>query len=186
MLDAALSLVAEGGPAAATMGALAQHVGAPVGSIYHRFASRELLFARVWLRAVQRFQHGFLAALDQPDLDAAAADAALHVVEWSREHTDEAALLLLHRRQDLAARWPTELGEDLAAVSQKAEAALERYTRRRYGEVAPPLLRRVTFALVDVPYAAVRRHLLAHEPPPSSVDVLVADAVRCLLGARKA
>ncbi|MEJ7734392.1 MAG: TetR family transcriptional regulator [Polyangiaceae bacterium] len=37
LLDAALALVAEGGPAALTLAALARAAGAPTGSIYHRF-----------------------------------------------------------------------------------------------------------------------------------------------------
>jgi hypothetical protein len=40
----------------------------------------------------------------------------------------------------------------------------------------------VTFALVDVPHAAVRRHLAAGSAPPAEVDALVREAVAALLG----
>ena len=59
-MDAAMRLVAEGGPNAATVAGIAGALGAPVGSIYHRFKSRDLLLARLWIRTVKRFQVGFL------------------------------------------------------------------------------------------------------------------------------
>jgi AcrR family transcriptional regulator len=110
ILDAALRLVADGGPNAATIAAIADALGALVGSIYHLFRSRDLLLAKLWIRTVKRFQAGFLRALEADDLDAAALGAALHNLEWTREHPDEARVLLLYRREDLAERWPEELG----------------------------------------------------------------------------
>jgi len=181
ILDAALALVSQGGPGAATVNALAAAVGAPVGSIYHRFRSRDLVLAALWLRTVQRFQRGFLDALAGQDVAAAAAAAALHTVRWSRQHPEQARVLLLYRREDLAARWPHELGADLADLNVGVEAALRSWTTRRYGDATPAQVRRATFAVVDVPYAATRRHLLAGEPPPPELDDLVAAACRCLL-----
>lgn len=68
LLDAAVLLAAAGGPAAVTMSAVAQTVGAPSGSVYHRFPGRPALLAEVWLRTVEDFQEGYLAALDgDPD-----------------------------------------------------------------------------------------------------------------------
>lgn len=183
ILDATLQLVAEGGPDAATIAAIAQAVNAPVGSLYHRFRSRDLLLARLWLRTVRRFQEGFLDALAIDDLDAAAQRAALHGVGWSRAHVDQARLLSLHRRQDLAARWPEELGEELAGVNDGVEAALRDHARRRYGSEDEATLRRVTFALIDIPYAATRRFIGAGTPPPPAVDDLVTVACLCVLAA---
>src|SRR5262245_17805654 len=86
LLDAAARLAAESGPAAVTMSAVAAAAGAPNGSMYHRFAGRPALLAETWLRAVEAFQAGYLAALEGPDpLDSAAA-AARYIVEWSRDH----------------------------------------------------------------------------------------------------
>ena len=68
MLDAAAGLVARGGPSRATVAAIAEKLEAPSGSIYHRFESRDLLLARLWIRTVRRAQEGFAAALDGPDL----------------------------------------------------------------------------------------------------------------------
>ncbi|WP_433060346.1 TetR/AcrR family transcriptional regulator [Dactylosporangium sp. CS-033363] len=63
LLDAAVRLVVAGGPKALTMAAVAREAGGPSGSVYHRFAGRPALAAALWLRTVERFQDGFLAAL---------------------------------------------------------------------------------------------------------------------------
>jgi AcrR family transcriptional regulator len=182
IMDAAMRLVAEGGPNAATVAGIAGALGAPVGSIYHRFKSRDLLLARLWIRTVKRFQVGFLRALEADDLDEAALGAALYNVEWTRRHVDEARVLLLYRREDLAERWPEELGEELAALNTDVERAVRDHVLRRYGEGGgAEAVRRVVFALVDVPYAAGRRHLVNGEPPPLLVDELVTQTLQRVL-----
>lgn len=182
MLDAAMVLVAEGGPNAATIAGIAGALGAPVGSIYHRFGSRELLLARLWVRTVKRFQTGFLRALEAEDLDEAALGAALYNVGRTRERPEEARVLLLYRREDLAEKWPEELGDELAALNTDVEGAIRDHALRRYGEGGgAAAVRRVVFALVDVPYAAGRRHLVNGEPPPPLVDDLVTETLRCVL-----
>lgn len=181
IMDAAMRLVAEGGPNAATVAGIAGALGAPVGSIYHRFKSRDLLLARLWIRTVKRFQVGFLRALEADDLDEAALGAALYNVEWTRRHVDEARVLLLYRREDLAERWPEELGEELAALNTDVERAVRDHVLRRYGEGGgAEAVRWVVFALVDVPYAAGRRHLVNREPPPL-VDELVTQTLQRVL-----
>jgi AcrR family transcriptional regulator len=51
ILDAARDLAAQSGPAAVTIAALGSALGgAPSGSLYHRFASRNELLGRLWLR----------------------------------------------------------------------------------------------------------------------------------------
>jgi AcrR family transcriptional regulator len=183
LLGAALTLLAERGPAAVTVPAISNATGAPSGSIYHRFHSRDLILARLWVRTTARFQQGYLAALDQDDLDRAAVDAALHVVQWTRSHPTEATVLLLHRRSELADTWPGELGHELAGLEAATSEALADHARRRYGAApAETALHRVTFALVDVPYAACRRPLLAGQLPADDIDQLVTEAVRSLLG----
>ena len=46
------------GLVAATMAAVAASLDAPIGSLYHRFNSKEELLARLWLRTAERFQEG--------------------------------------------------------------------------------------------------------------------------------
>lgn len=180
ILDTAVDLVAAHGPTAVTVGAIADRLGAPSGSIYHRFESRDLILARLWIRTVKRSQAGFLEALRAERRDAPVR-AALHIPRWSRKHLAEARVLLLYRKDDLASRWPNELGEQLSGLNDALQQALRDQTRRIYGRVSDGRLETVTFAVVDVPYAAVRRHLVAGVAPPRSVDALVTRTVSHLL-----
>ncbi|MEV4166117.1 TetR/AcrR family transcriptional regulator [Nonomuraea dietziae] len=164
ILDAAAALAAEGGHEAVTVTAIAARLGAPSGSVYHRYGSRDLLLAHLWIRAVRRFQEGFLLAAREPDLERAVRAAASHVVGWAAEHPDEARLLLAHNVAELRERWPSELGEELEGLNTAVASALRDLAARLPGQA----LERVTFALVDVPVAAVRRHVLAGRPVPES------------------
>ena len=182
ILDATAQLVAEGGPRLATVAGIAERLGAPTGSIYHRFNSRDLLLARLWIRTVRRSQEGFVAALSQDDVEKAALDAALHVPRWSRSNLDDACVLVLYRREQLAEQWPEELGAELATLNDAIKAGVRGFVRRRFGSVTKANLDVTSFALLDVPYAAVRRYLINSSPPPPSVDDLIARTVRCILG----
>ena len=82
MARAALELAAERGPQAVTVAAIAAAIGAPTGSIYHRFDSREELLAEIWMDVVESFQRGFIERLaTASDIDGAAA-AACFMAEW--------------------------------------------------------------------------------------------------------
>ncbi|MBB1586604.1 MAG: TetR family transcriptional regulator [Propionibacterium sp.] len=61
LLDAALVVVAREGKAATTAD-IAAAVGGGVGSLYYRFANREVLLLALWVRSIRRFQVDFLAA----------------------------------------------------------------------------------------------------------------------------
>jgi len=63
ILTAAGRIIATHGPSGATIGAIARAVGAPTGSIYHRFDSRDVVLAKVWLRAAATFQAAFFERL---------------------------------------------------------------------------------------------------------------------------
>lgn len=55
ILDAARSLLLDGGPRAATIAAIAGASGAPPGTLNHRFGNRAAIMSATWLRAVERF-----------------------------------------------------------------------------------------------------------------------------------
>src|SRR5260370_532237 len=150
-LDTAVRLVAGRGPGAATMAAISSELGAPTGSLYHRFESRDLLLAQAWVRTVREAQTGFVAALGHDDVEQAGFDAALHIPRWCRAHLDGARVLLLYRREDLVERWPEELGAELATLNDSVDDALGSYTARRFGHSRADARRSVVFALVDVP-----------------------------------
>lgn len=168
-IDAAMRMVAEKGPSALTVSALAISMKAPIGSVYHRFSSRDVLLALLWLRIVESFQRGFLEALGHDGLS-----AALYTVEWVREHPDEARVLLLHRREDLVSGpWPEHLKEDAARLSQEMDAGIRSFARKQFGSLSDEALRRAVFALTDVPLAALRLHVERGDQPPGLVDQLV-------------
>jgi AcrR family transcriptional regulator len=178
LLAAATQVAAAGGPGAATIGAIAKAAGAPTGSLYHRFPSRDALLGTLWLDLVGRFQAGWIEALEQGDTEA----AALHTPAWVREHPTEARLLLLYRREDfLAGDWPPDLAERAAHVNDRAGAVLRAFTRAELGDDLPVNVRRVRFALVEIPYAAVRPYVAARQPPPPDLDALVLTASQAVL-----
>jgi len=76
ILDAAATLVAADGPGAATIGAISARLKAPSGSIYHRFASRDVLLGRLWLSKAAFFQNRFTEALLPRDAAKAGLEAA--------------------------------------------------------------------------------------------------------------
>jgi len=61
------------------MASVAARLGAPTGSIYHRFRSRKELMAETWLAAAESFQAGFIAALHRPARQPG-LEAALHAI----------------------------------------------------------------------------------------------------------
>jgi AcrR family transcriptional regulator len=185
MLDAAGELAATRGPAGATIGAIAESLGAPTGSIYHRFRSKDVLLAELWLQTVESFQTGFQASLAGPDAREAGLDAALYTVRWVRAHPVPARLLLLHHRDDfLPAGWPPEVVERAGEVSERAEAVFRSFTRRALGSTNAAARRRARFAIVELPVAAVIAHVRAGELPPPIVDELVAEAYRAVVPVR--
>ena len=97
-LTAARDLAAAGGPAAVTVGSVTERLGAPSGSFYYRFASRDVLLAELWLATALSFQEGFVAAINAGD----GLAAALHTPVWVRSHLDDARLFLTTLRAWLA------------------------------------------------------------------------------------
>jgi AcrR family transcriptional regulator len=182
ILDAAAQLAATHGPSGSTVTAIADSLGAPTGSIYHRFSSKDVLLAELWLRTVEAFQVGFQAALSGPQPRDAGLDAALYTPRWARAHPVPARLLLLHSREDfLPDGWPPEVSQRAAGLTKRGEVALRSFARRALGSANAPAMRRAHYAVIDLPYAAVRSHVRAGEPPPADVDELITAAYRAVV-----
>ncbi|MFC9298713.1 TetR/AcrR family transcriptional regulator [Streptomyces sp. NPDC057011] len=181
ILDAAVRLAASGGPGGVTMSAVAQAVGAPSGSMYHRFAGRTALLAEVWLRTVERFQAGYFDALhSDPDPRRAARAAARHVVAWSRAHVEEASLLLHGVGEFGRADWGEEYVRRADFGNERVYASLGALASS-LGVTGPRDRERVTLALVDLPLSVVRRHLRAGEPLPPHAEDLAEECAAALL-----
>jgi len=87
IVTVACRLIATSGPGAATIGAIAQAVGAPSGSIYPRFRSRDVPLAQVSLRAATAFQAEFFRRLAGAPPRPAGLVAALYMTErCARNH----------------------------------------------------------------------------------------------------
>jgi AcrR family transcriptional regulator len=173
LLDAAAALLAADGPSAVTMSAVARAAGAPSGSMYHRFPTRAALCGELWLRTEERFHAGVTAALATlADPQGRCVAAARFTVQWCRDHPVEAQVLLVGADALGAADWPDEL----TSRRKRLHRALRRTLA---GMPADP--DRVNAAVIDIPYAVVRRHLMARHAIPPSADAIVEDCARALI-----
>jgi AcrR family transcriptional regulator len=177
LLDAAARLLAADGPAAVTMSAVARALGAPSGSVYHRFPTRAALCGELWVRTEERFQGGLIDALAGPGAAQERCVAgAVVTVRWCRAHSVEALVLLAGADALCRAEWPEYLE---ARRKRLHRVVAEAMADIRAGSTADQ--DRLTAALVDVPYGVVRRHLVAGQTIPESAESIVTDCVRALI-----
>ncbi|WP_197378374.1 TetR/AcrR family transcriptional regulator [Mycolicibacterium mengxianglii] len=182
ILDATRALVLAGGPRCASVAAIAEASGAPAGTLYHRFGNRDGILTHTWLRALRRFQARVMAA-DSPDpLDTAVA-MAVAAVGFAGDLPEDARLLLTLRVSDLLdGRDDPDLTETLAEMNAPLGERLRDIARQLYGSAEPRPLDAVSRAVVDLPYAAIRRH--AGAVPPWLADDVAADCRVLLLDAQ--
>lgn len=181
VLDAALAAVTAHGRHI-TVAMIASRLGGPVGSIYHRFRSREAVLIRLWLRSIKHFQQGFLAAAHSGETPIASLLAcAQYVPAYCREHPAEAFSLTLFRQVDLLAVLPPgAVREQVATVNKDVESVLIRLAAQHFGD-DPEGIERVDLAVRTVPYGVVRG--LVGGPIPQLVDIAVVAAARAVLEA---
>ncbi len=200
LLDAALEIILEEGVSAATVENLSARTGAPNGTLYSRFGSRDGIAEAAWKRAVKRSQQLFLdAALKQPAREAAVA-AALSTLEFATSHPQDARLLVTVRRRDLfraeapsskdGARTsdgapermsPTATLED-AGINAPIRAAVETLAGELFGSADPEAVATVALATIDLPHGAIRRYLSAGRPIPDGLADQLQRAVIAVLG----
>jgi AcrR family transcriptional regulator len=172
ILDAARELALRDGPRAVSVAAIARQSGAPAGTLYHRFGSRDGVLAAAWQRALERFHERWLAAAQAPEPVEAGVAMAVSVVTFAREHPEDARLLLTLRRRDLL-----DAEGDASELNLPVAEQIARLAQELYGAAGERERERVMRALVDLPYAAVRRHRRL----PSWLEADVATAARTLL-----
>jgi AcrR family transcriptional regulator len=187
ILDAARTLVLRDGPRSASVAAIARDSEAPVGTLYHRFGSRDGLLAAAWLRALEGFQRRALAAAEHSDPLEAAVSMASSQVRFSREQPEDARLLLTMRRDDLLDADPDEsFRARLDAINAPLAATLARLTEVLRGRGDARAADDVTRAVVDLPNATIRRHMREGRELPPWLEHDVAAAARRLLQPRAA
>lgn len=159
-----------------TIASLAAASGATVGSIYHRFESREEILAQAWLFAVRSFQSEFVPAVDAAASVREGVAAALAVPRWSRRNPTLAGLLALRRQEDfLDERTPANLRREAAGINKFAMKVVGTFA----GRVRRSELQCQT-ALIAMPYGAVRM-FLPKQTPPAEIDDMIAAAFRAVM-----
>ncbi|MGQ0686801.1 TetR/AcrR family transcriptional regulator, partial [Bradyrhizobium sp.] len=174
LLLAAVGEAAMGRPV--TIQSLAAASGATVGSIYHRFASREEILGQAWLFAVRSFQSEFVPAVDAATTVREGVAAALTVPRWSRQNPALAGLLALRRQEDfLDERTPASLRREAAGINKFVMKVVGTFAARcRRTEL------QCQTALIAMPYGAVRM-FLPKQTPPTEIDDMIAAAYRAVM-----
>ena len=190
LLDAALVVVARDGKAATTAD-IAAAVGGGVGSLYYRFANREVLLLALWVRSIRRFHIDFLAAArSSRDPGEALTAAAVAIPRYCREHPGEARALTLFRHEDVMARLgvgdgelaacPDDLRDAVRGLNDEVMVVMGELTRRLFGSLEP--LELVRIAVQQTAYGLVRLFLGAGSGPmPAWLDDVVAAMVPAAL-----
>jgi AcrR family transcriptional regulator len=182
ILDAAREIVLADGSRSASIGAIAEASTAPVGTLYHRFHSREELLAEMWFRALARFQASYLQESSKTAHDPVAAGVtlAVSIVRFARAHPADARLLLSLRREDVFDADPAH-EQRLAAMNAPLGKAVQKIARALYGRAGTREVGRVMLAVVDLPHGAVRRYAGGPGHMPAWLEDEVADISRALL-----
>lgn len=173
-IDAAIALVAAGGPGAATMQAVARRVGAPTGSIYHRFESRSAILAAAW-----NLSYGSLVRVLTPLLQAGRPrEAALALLPWVGEDRQRAHFLLLHEPVSLFEDAPPP--EPLRQAMERLESEMDQafracIARAGDGAIREEDLARARFLIFDAPIAILRPHLMADSAIPAFAGEMIAE-----------
>lgn len=162
ILDAARELVLRGGARRATLQAIGEATGAPKGSLYHRFASRDDLLAEVWMRAVKRSQRAFIEAVEGHRGMAAAAAGALSIYDFADRDPSDAQLLASMRQQDLIESASTPaVRRALSEINQPLRATLDDLAAQLFGRASLKAIDATVCAVVDLPMGVLRQPLLA-------------------------
>lgn len=178
ILDGAARAIAAHGPRA-TIADVARAMGGPTGSIYHRFASRDDVFSRLWLRSIGHFHEGLLIAYALPDPHEAVIASARHVCQFCRDHPLEARSMLLFRQSRLAAEGPSGVREDAAHINDDIDAAMDELLVRRFPEPTPHRRELLSLGTRLAPYGIVRPFI--GTAVPTWVDDAVAASARAIV-----
>lgn len=179
LLDAAAELLAGGGPAAVTMSGVAKAAGAPSGSVYHRFPDRPALLAALWSRALRGFHDELFAALSLGEPPEAIRRGARASLEWARRNPRDACVLLVGAKELDEQNWGEQARRDTARGNTALHEALSALIEN--GEdTAPDAVDRALLAVVDLPYAMIKRYLSAGRRIPDHAPELAGQAAAVL------
>jgi AcrR family transcriptional regulator len=191
ILDAALAAVAQYGRGA-TIAQVSEQIDVPLGSIYHRFDSRDELFGALWLREIHRLHADLFAIMDtHPDPADALRECAVGVCRYVREQPARSLAMTLFSQVRLVQDGPPSLRAEAAVVndaifSRLAELGAAAFPHATSGPVgpapdAPSLTGYVFTAVCQVPIGLTRPFVGG--PVPLWFDDLVRASVGAALAA---
>jgi AcrR family transcriptional regulator len=176
-IDAAMQIIVEDGLGALTIAVLAKRINAPVGSVYHRFPSRDALLAELWLNIIELYQNEFLKYLQEDGLK-----ATLDGLKWVRTHPYEARIMLLYRLEDVTSgEWPEDLQKRASRLAKELQEGISSFTKKQFGSVTQEHTDRAIFAIYDAPIGIYRRYLQDNKIPPESVADLIRETYNALI-----
>lgn len=160
---------------AVTLQGVVAGTGFSMGSLYHRYRSREGLLAATWLDALESFQEQFAAVIEGGGLDAGVRAALLTPV-FCRQHPARAVVLACCRATEFVSeKTPGALLERIDLANRRGAGALKRFSQRVEVDLVSCQL-----AIVGMPLGAVRLFLPA-QPVPLSLDERVQTAYWALM-----
>lgn len=178
ILDAARDLLADPAISRPAIAAISTASGIPTGSIYLRFASRDELLARLWLRSIRRFQTGLIHALNGPDPLLA---AAAYLPRYCRDHPTEARAMKMFHRDQLLDTGPDDLRTSIATVNDDMNAALRTAVTTQLGTADEHAMDIARVTVKAIPYGMVRDFIARAAPIPEWVDDIVATATKAVV-----
>jgi AcrR family transcriptional regulator len=168
-IDSAIQIIAEEGLGALTIAGLSTRVTAPIGSVYHRFPSRDALIAELWLNIIESFQNEWLKILETDG-----RKATLFCLDWVRNHPSEARVMLLYRIDDLTSGdWPKDLQKRAQRLFKELREGTAAFTKKQFGKVTNEYMDRTLFAIHDAPMGILRRYMHDNKIPSKAVADLI-------------
>ena len=168
VLEAALKLFDSVGYSAATIEDIRLQSEVSIGSIYHRFGSKEGIAGALYVESLRDYQRGLVRVLlDSDDAEGGVTGAVGHHVRWVDGNRARARFLMRRRETELA----QVNRRDVELLNRELFVALEEWYRPRVaaGEMRDlplPLLYAVGFG----PAQELARHALEGSKPPRLVE----------------
>ncbi|WP_067542174.1 TetR/AcrR family transcriptional regulator [Nocardia crassostreae] len=183
ILDAARDLLADPATNRPTIAAIGAASGVHTGSIYVRFASVDELLARLWLRSIQRFHLGLIAALSGDDPLLA---AATYLIRYCRTHPTEARAMKMFRHDELLDVGSDALRAEIATVNDRMNDALCAAVAAEFGAADERRMAIAAAAVKAIPYGLVRQYIAGAQPIPDWVEEVTATATAAVLAQLRA
>ncbi|PWF46119.1 TetR/AcrR family transcriptional regulator [Massilia glaciei] len=167
-IESAIRIAAQCGIGAVSMASIASNAGAPIGSLYHRFDSRNTVLARAWLKVRADFRAEVSCHWARGDTWRAVET----LVQWCRDKPVYARFMLQSDEAPDFGELSAPLREELEADQAELDAAFTRcvQTLPPGADDAGHVLR---FVLIGAPVAMVKPFLNQDLPIPASINAVL-------------